>query len=56
MYLDVYEPIWFKRGMVIDTVELYIFILVFFVFFCAPSCISGVPHFFCEIFVYVIVF
>ena len=28
MYLDVYEPIWFELGMIMDTVELYCLILV----------------------------
>ena len=28
MHLDVYEPVWFKCGMIIDTMECYIFVCV----------------------------
>ena len=32
MHLDTYESIWLKRGMMIDTVELYILILIYVTF------------------------
>ena len=32
MHLDVYEPLWFKLGMMMGVTELYILILVYLTF------------------------
>ena len=29
MHSDIYDPVWFKLGIMIDTLELYIFILIY---------------------------
>ena len=38
MYSDIYEPIWFKLGMMINNIELNILKLVFVTFTLIQGC------------------